>query len=86
MLQEPVGNSDVWDFDREGGPVVIFCRPTLSPNDSEILAGALVFYVDHLASDPLRQPIYSLIYHLARCSSYFAKKLNELGRGMGHGT
>jgi len=87
MLQEPVGTSDVWDFDREGGPAVIFCTPTLAPSDSELLAEALAFYLDHLAvKDSLRQPILSLMYHLARCSGHFANKLGELGKGMGRGT
>ena len=86
MLQKSVGNSDVWDFDREDGPAIIYSSPGLAPDDSELLAEALSFYLDHLASkDPLRQSVLSLMYHLSRCSSHFESKIKELGKGMGHG-
>ena len=87
MLQKSVGNADVWDFDRPGGPAIIFCTPTLVPDESELLAEVLSFYLDQLAAyDPLRQSVWSLIYHLARCSSHFANRLDELEERMGHGT
>jgi len=87
MLQKPVGASDVLDWEGGGGPVVLFCSPVLFANESELLAEALSFYLDNLAyKDPLRQPVLSLIYHLARSSGHFASAIKELGKGVGYGT